>query len=111
MNQQRGQWYELQAQRYLEQQGLQLLQRNFRTSLGEIDLVMQDGSCTVFVEVKFRQHDGYGGAAAAVTPAKQQKLRRAAAAYLQQFGQRHCRFDVIAICAEPADISWLKNAF
>lgn len=111
MNQQRGQLYEQQALRYLEQQGLTLLERNYRTSLGELDLVMQDSGCTVFVEVKFRQTQAFGGAVAAVTPAKQQKLRRAAALYLQQHGQRHCRFDVIAICADPADLCWVKNAF
>ncbi|MFC4656119.1 MULTISPECIES: YraN family protein [Rheinheimera] len=111
MNLQRGQLYEQQALRYLEQQGLTLLERNYRTSLGELDLVMQDGNCTVFVEVKFRQSRSFGGAAAAVTHAKQQKLRRAAALYLQQHGQCHCRFDVIAIGADPADIRWVKNAF
>lgn len=111
MSQERGQWYEQQAEQYLQAQGLQLIARNFRTKLGELDLIMQDGTCTVFIEVKFRQHMKYGGPAAAVTALKQQKLRRAATAYLQQHGQRHCRFDVVAICAEPAEISWVKNAF
>ncbi|RVT45766.1 YraN family protein [Rheinheimera sediminis] len=111
MSKSTGQFYEQQALVFLQQQGLQLLQQNYSCRFGEIDLVMREQQCLVFVEVKFRRSNSFGGAAAAVTQAKQQKLTRAASFYLQQAGQQHCRFDVVAITEQPADICWIKNAF
>ncbi|MFX7820786.1 YraN family protein, partial [Acinetobacter baumannii] len=71
---------------YLQQQGLRLLERNWRCKAGEIDLIMQDDATLVFVEVRRRKNDRFGGAAASVTWHKQQKLIRAAQWYLQQAG-------------------------
>lgn len=105
----KGQAGEDAALAYLVAQGLALVQRNFRCKGGEIDLVMQEGTVLVFVEVRRRAGLGYGGAAASVTHSKQARLIIAAQTYLQ----RHrvppaCRFDVIAI--DGGHLEWLRNA-
>ena len=86
------------ACRYLEAQGLTLVMRNFRCRWGELDLIMRDGEQLVFVEVRSRRHSRYGTPAESITRAKQQRLLRAAAFYLQyQQLDLPCRFDVVAI--------------
>jgi putative endonuclease len=104
-----GQAAEDQALRHLSQQGLTLVERNFRCKGGEIDLIMQEQAALVFVEVRKRADRRYGGAAASVTAAKQARLIIAARTYLQRY--KHppaCRFDVVAI--DGAQLAWLKNA-
>ncbi|MBP1317153.1 YraN family protein [Herbaspirillum huttiense F1] len=94
---------------YLQAQGLQLVQRNFRCKGGEIDLILREGSTIVFVEVRARASSAYGGAAASVTPAKQRRLLVAAQVWLQ--GQARlpaCRFDVVTV--EGGRLQWLRNA-
>jgi putative endonuclease len=87
----RGRATEQQACDYLLAQGLKLLARNVRSRGGEIDLVMQDGSSLVFVEVRYRRSKRYAN-----DPA----------------GHLASRFDVIAVHGEPAtDIEWIRNAF
>ncbi len=107
------------ALHFLEQQGLTLVQRNFRCKLGEIDLIMQEGSTLVFVEVRFRQHSQFGDGAASVTWRKQQRLIRAAQYYLQRSRQteRPCRFDVLSATGTQStthqssiQFDWIKNA-
>ncbi len=71
-----GQQYEQLALQYLQQQGLKLVQQNFHCKTGEIDLVMREGATLVFVEVKYRASSAFGGALAAVSFSKQQKLLR-----------------------------------
>ena len=93
---------------HLQAQGLTLLERNFLCKSGEIDLIMQEGPTLVFVEVRQRAASRFGGAVYSVTPAKQQRLLRAAQCYLF----RHkipppCRFDLIAIDDEK--LSWIQN--
>lgn len=104
-----GQMGEDDALAYLQQQGLALIERNFRCKGGEIDLLMQDQDVLVFVEVRKRADKNHGGAAASVTPTKQKRLIIAAHIFLQRYKQPPaCRFDVIAI--DGAEMSWLKNA-
>lgn len=110
-----GQYFESKACTYLKQQGLKLKARNVNFPTGEIDLIMLDGAQLVFVEVRFRQHKEFGGAAASVDWHKQNKLIKTAQLYLQQqFGNQppSCRFDVIAIEGTKAqfEVSWIKNA-
>jgi len=96
----------------LEAAGLQLLARNVASRVGELDLVMQDGDVLVFVEVRSRSSSRFGGAAASVTVAKQQRLARAAQVFLKTTWRGpppRCRFDVVAI--SPAGIDWLRDAF
>lgn len=104
-----GQAGEDAALAYLQQQGLALVERNFRCRGGEIDLIMTERATLVFVEVRLRADARHGGAAASVTPAKQARLVRAAQLYLQRYRTPPaCRFDVIAI--EGAHIDWIRNA-
>lgn len=104
-----GQVGEDAALAYLTRHGLVLVARNFRCKGGEIDLIMQDRSSLVFVEVRKRADNRHGGAAASITSAKQRRLLIAAQVYLQRYAMPPaCRFDVIAIDGEKLD--WLKNA-
>ncbi|WP_421620898.1 YraN family protein [Alkalilimnicola ehrlichii] len=103
---------ERRALEHLTGQGLELLECNFRCRAGEIDLIMRDGEVVVFVEVRVRTHPGYGGALASITPAKQRRLARAAARWLQRhrLTQRAvCRFDVVTFDGEGPQ--WLRHAF
>jgi putative endonuclease len=105
------------ARRHLEQQGLRLLAQNWRCKRGELDLVMLDAGTVVFVEVRYRRHSAWGGAAESVDARKREKLSRAAQHFLQQesrWAKYPCRFDVIAITADsqiPAQLDWIQNAF
>lgn len=99
---------EARAQQFLQQQGLTLIEKNFRCRGGEIDLVMRDQQMLVFVEVRFRKNQRFGGAAASVGPIKQQRLWRSASIYLMRFARPPaCRFDLVAI--EGDDLHWIKN--
>jgi len=104
---------EQQAAQFLRQQGLLLLQQNYRCRYGEIDLVMRDGATLVFVEVRLRSSTDFGGAAASIDSTKQGRLLRTAQHYLSTL--RHmppCRFDALLLhTTDGADIEWVKNAF
>lgn len=101
---------------HLEDHGLALVARNYRSRFGEIDLVMCEGETLVFVEVRSRANEQFGTAAETVGPRKQQRLRATAEHYLQRHPQRSqkpCRFDIVAITNDgPAPhIEWLRDAF
>src|SRR5438552_19127433 len=83
------------AARFLEARGYRILERNYRTRRGEIDLIAEDGRMLVFVEVKVRLDDRFGGPAAAITRAKQARIARLAQQYLvwRRVGDRPCRVD------------------
>lgn len=107
-----GQAAEQLAATYLQQQGLTLLETNYRSRFGEIDLIMQDGKEIVFVEVRLRRNASFGGAGASITTAKQQKLARTAEDYLMRHGQRACRFDAVLMPAlNTRELEWIRNAF
>jgi putative endonuclease len=104
------------ACQYLHAQGLQLLERNFTTRFGEIDLIMRDRDTTVFVEVRYRRHSDVVDPLSSIDLRKQRKLIRTAQVYLQQQPQPDlapARFDVIAVTEHSvqANIQWIKNAF
>ena len=106
--QQTGAKAEDDALAFLQAQGLKPVTRNFRCRSGEIDLIMQDGNTLVFVEVRKRKNRLYGGAAASITPAKQQKIIKTAYFYLQRYKTLPaCRFDVVAWDGNACQ--WLKN--
>ncbi len=94
-----GRYGEDLAARYLTEQGLQVLDRNWRCPHGEIDLVARDGDCLVFCEVKTRRTERFGGAVEAVDRRKAARLRRLVAAWLQSHDERaaRVRIDVIGI--------------
>ncbi|MBZ0104354.1 MAG: YraN family protein [Sulfuricella denitrificans] len=98
------------AASFLQSQGLRLVERNYRCRMGEVDLIMEHGDTLVFVEVRLRRSERYGGAAASITGHKQRKLIHAAQHYLQQITkQPPCRFD--ALLLDGARIEWIKDAF
>jgi putative endonuclease len=110
----RGDAAEDQALAYLQQQGLRLLQRNYRTpgrGGGEIDLIMQlPDSTVVFVEVRQRASRRFGGAAASVGNVKQRRIIWAARHYLMRWRSLPpTRFDVVVVEAEG--LLWLPAAF
>ena len=97
---------------FLEARGLEIVERNYRCRLGEIDLVARDGATTVFVEVRKRKSAAFGGAAESITPAKRMKLVNAAQHYLSRLRtQPQCRFDALLIEGDPPRIQWIRDAF
>ena len=110
----RGQLAEDAALAHLQKQGLKLVERNYRTpgrGGGEIDLILRerDGSL-VFVEVRSRNTERYGGAGGSISAVKQQRIVLAARHYLMRFAAPPaCRFDVVLV--EAAELQWLKAAF
>ena len=101
------------AEEFLQQQGMLLLERNYRCRFGEIDLIMRDGTALVFIEVRMRASQIFGGAASSITPAKQAKLLRTARHYLANLKtEPPCRFDAVLLSgANGQEIEWIKNAF
>lgn len=83
----------------LAHRGYAILERRYRTRYGEIDIIARVGDTIVFVEVKARAGDAYGGGGAAVTPCKQQRVVRMASDFLARTGllDRPCRFDVVTV--------------
>jgi putative endonuclease len=95
---------------------LRLVARNVRSPFGEIDLVMEDAETLIFVEVRYRNTQRFGGPAESVDGRKQRKLRATAEHFLQRnakLARRPCRFDVVAITAENGapEIEWIPDAF
>jgi putative endonuclease len=98
------------AARFLSRHGLHVIARNYRTRLGEIDLIARDGAMLVFVEVRLRSSDGFGGAAGSIGARKQQRIAAAARQYLARLAQEPpCRFDVVTL--EGLVPTWLRGAF
>lgn len=105
---------------YLKSQGLKLVDRNFNCRLGEIDLIMTDKNTLVFVEVRFRKNDYFGGGLESITNTKINKLRKTAELYLQQNNQyKNARFDVVSMSKNAQTMNnkqiytfdWITNAF
>ena len=103
--------------RYLRRQGFKIVARQYRTQLGEVDLVCRDGETWVFVEVKTRASDVAGRGDEAVTLAKQKKLTQVALKFLKDHGllEQRARFDVISIVwpagSRKPQIEHYRNAF
>lgn len=109
-----GSFYEAQAKQFLLDQGLIFIEQNVNFKTGELDLVMKHDKHLVFVEVRYRSSQEYGGAVTSITASKQSRVRRAAQTYLQRhFGNRPppCRIDVIAFEGADTEAIWIKNAF
>jgi putative endonuclease len=103
------------AVKYLQRQGFQILKQNYRYERGEIDIVAEDKNELVFIEVKARHSNKFGMPEEAVTPKKQQQIRKVAEGYLAETNsnERVCRFDVIAVdwSCRPTDIRHYRGAF
>jgi len=121
LTQRKGRMAEQAALDYLRAQGLRLITRNFSCKTGEIDLIMAHHSTLhprilVFVEVRYRQHAQYGGAAASVTHAKRTRIIRTAKRFLQTHRRYRgwpSRFDIVAAsgATDDLDVQWMPSAF
>ena len=99
------------AAKHLTQKGLTLLEQNFHSRFGEIDLIMRDQDTLVFIEVRQRSSNRFGDALASVDQRKQQKIILTAQHYLSTHpDDSPCRFDVVALDKDH-QIQWVKNAF
>ncbi|MDA0799282.1 MAG: YraN family protein [Chloroflexi bacterium] len=101
------------AAAHLEAQGMRIIDRNFHTRYGEVDLIAEEGDAIVFVEVKTRRSAAYGTPEESVTPRKRERLLLTAQTYLQQheLDQRTWRIDVVAIRLQangPANINHIQ---
>ncbi|RMF97214.1 MAG: YraN family protein [Candidatus Schekmanbacteria bacterium] len=100
---------------YLKRKGYRIIERNFRASVGEIDIIARDDKYTVFVEVKMRVSDDFAKPEENVDYSKQQKIKRCAELYLLQNGlyDTDCRFDVVSIKSNGKEekIELIRNAF
>ncbi len=106
-----GQRAEQLARDYLRGQGLTEVERNYRCRFGEIDLIMRDGKVLVFVEVRMRASNAFGGAVASIDVRKQRKLLSAARHYISSTGRMpDCRFDAVLLNGDSR-IEWIQNAF
>ncbi|MBT4837447.1 MAG: YraN family protein [Methylococcales bacterium] len=111
-----GQHYEQEACQFLKNKGFKLITQNFQCKSGEIDLIMEDSEMLVFVEVRYRKTQNYGGGTHSISASKQKKIIQTALLYLQQhnkYEEQACRFDVISICQQnnQSDITWIPSAF
>lgn len=100
------------ASKYLCEQGLTVICKNYRAKTGEIDLICKDGDYFVFCEVKYRKSDEFGNPLYAVDREKQKKIIKTSIFYLTSNHlsvDAFIRYDVVSICGD--EIEWLKNAF
>jgi putative endonuclease len=83
----------------LQRRGYAILARGYRSRFGEIDVIAKDDQTIVFIEVKTRNGDEFGGGAAAVTPWKQRRIAQMAVDYLSRnkLHDKPCRFDVVTV--------------
>jgi len=106
---------EIDAVRYLKKNGYRMLEINYRTRLGEIDIIAQDGKTIAFVEVKARRSTRFGHPKWAITPKKMRNMSMVALQYLKSTQRKgaKARFDVITIHPENKSmrIELIKNAF
>jgi len=103
-----------QAAKFLVKKGYRILERNYRTRNGEIDLITLHEGAVVFVEVKTRTSDAYGAPELAVNARKQGRMIKAALGYIKykKLHQVPCRFDVVAISSSAGQpVELIQNAF
>jgi putative endonuclease len=113
-----GKRYEALARDYLQQHGLTLVEKNYHSRFGEIDLIMFDQQVLCFIEVKFRKSTAFGGAISAIPHAKQQRIIKTAQCYISStpaIAQKPMRFDALILQLESSlsdlNIEWIQNAF
>lgn len=109
MSQNKGAQAEAAAANFLQAQQVSIVARNWRCRMGELDLIANDAGTLVFVEVRSRSSQRFGGAAESITASKQAKLVAAAQHYLATLSRTPpCRFDAILLDGGAAP-QWLKN--
>ena len=106
-----GEYGERLAERYLTERGLTVVDRNWRCARGELDLVVRDGDCLVFCEVKTRRTERFGSPVEAVHRRKEARLRRLASAWLKDHDEHpaRIRIDVIGILRPPTGRAMVRH--
>ena len=102
------------AEKFLRKKGYNILKRNFKTSIGEIDIIALDKECLVFIEVKSRKSLEYGQPFEAVNSHKRRKIAKVAMLYLKKLKEiPPCRFDVVSVYYDNgrAEFDLIKDAF
>ena len=104
------------AYHYLIKKGYKILLRNYKSPLGEIDLIAKEKGALVFIEVKTRSSEAMGSPAECVTPDKRRQLVKNAQYYIKRYGIHHvpCRFDVVSVLLPgegEAVLDLIQNAF
>ena len=114
-NRQTGITGENEAAAYLQEKGYQIVAKNWRTKIGEIDIIAYKDSTIVFVEVKTWPHGDYYSLAAAINKRKRKRIIETAKCFLsdyRQYKESYVRFDVIAIAMQQQEkIYHIENAF
>ncbi len=111
-----GDQLEIFAAKKLTDAGLKIISQNYLCKMGEVDIIARDKGDLVFVEVRYRKSEQYGGSLASVDKRKQHRVSLAANHYLQKHGLTNkvpCRFDVFAVTSmnNHFDYQWIKAAF
>jgi putative endonuclease len=111
-----GLWWERYVCTFFAARNVQVIDTNFHSRFGEIDMVAMDQEVLVFVEVRYRRASRFGSAVASVTPRKQHKIIQTVHTFRSDhpaYCHRTCRFDIIGIdaCGQHTQIRWLKAAF
>ena len=104
------------AAKQLTQQGLKIISQNYLCKMGEVDIIARDKNDLVFIEVRYRKSEQYGGSLASVDSKKQRRVSMAANHYLQKHKLTNkvaCRFDVFAVTGifNHFEYQWIKAAF
>lgn len=113
----KGQKTETACCEYLQKQGLSLIEKNFNCRHGEIDLIMKDNKTIVFIEVRYRKNNDFGGALESITAIKQKKIKASAETYIQAHSiSTDVRIDFVAMTQDANSqtnyaFEWIKNAF
>ena len=116
MNKDIGQKGEALVIPFLKENGYLILHTNYRTRMGELDIIAKEGEMMCFIEVKTRLSDHYGDGLEAITPFKQRTMIKLAFAYLMEHDllDVNARFDVVAVSGNPfgaPTLEIIKNAF
>ncbi|MBT5068295.1 MAG: YraN family protein [Halieaceae bacterium] len=111
-----GLWWERYVCAFLAERNVQIIDTNFHSRFGEIDVVALDQEVLVFIEVRFRRASRFGSAVSSVTPKKQHKIIQTAHTFRSDhpaYCHRTCRFDIIGIDThrQHTQVRWLKAAF
>ena len=111
-----GKQAEIYASKWLKKRNLKILELNFHSRWGEIDIIALDGNTICFIEVRYRKSLTYGTPADTVTTKKQLRIIKTAQAYLQRhtsFAHSPARFDLVSMSGnlDKPDIDWYKDAF
>ncbi len=97
------------AEKFIKKRGCKILERNYSTRFGEIDIIATKDNVIIFIEVKTRTSDDFGKGYESVTNKKQQKMIKTAEQYMLKHTDKLARFDVISI--DAGEISYIENAF